>query len=93
MNIFGSNVTTGPNANIDSVFALIANIANFALAMAGTLAVIFIIIGGIQLAMSAGNSSGQEKAKKTITNAIVGLILAISAGVIGQFVMSAFGLK
>ena len=92
MNLF-SGVKTGTEANIDSVYALIANIANFALFLAGTLAVIFIIIGGIQLSMSAGNSSGQEKAKKTITNAIVGLILAISAGAIGQLVMSAFGLK
>ena len=91
MNLF-DGVTVGPDANVGSVMQLITNIGLFALMLAGALAVIFIIIGGIQLALSAGNSQGTEKAKKTITNAIVGLVLAISAAAIGNFVLRAFGL-
>jgi hypothetical protein len=91
MNLF-DGVGVGTDANIGSIYELINNIAMFALTLAGTLAVIFIIIGGIQLSLSAGNPQGQEKAKKTITNAIGGLVLAICAGAIGQFILGAFGL-
>ncbi len=91
MNLF-EDVKVGTDADYGSIMDLINNIGLFALMLAGSLAVIFIVIGGIQLSMSAGNPQGQEKAKKTITNAIGGLILAILAGVIGQFVMAAFGL-
>ncbi len=84
----------GTPKSLDSLGAVkdqISAVSVFVLGIAGALAVIFIIIGGIQLAISAGNPQGQEKAKKTITNAIVGLVLAICAGAIGQFILAAFG--
>ncbi len=52
----------------------------------GALAIIFIIIGGIQYITSAGNPSGQERSKKTITYAIGGLVLALSTTAIISFI-------
>lgn len=80
----------GTAKGLDDIVPTITNITNFVLGLVGALAVIFIIIGGIQLSISAGNPQGQEKAKKTITNAIGGLVLAICAGVIGNFVVGIF---
>ncbi len=68
---------------------LISNVTNLAFTAVGIVSVIFIIIGGIQLAVSTGNPSGTKKAKTTITYAILGLVLAISAAAIGNFVLSA----
>lgn len=50
--------------------------------------IIFIVIGGIRLISSAGNSEGVANARKTITNAIVGMALAILATRIVTFVGS-----
>jgi len=47
------------------------------IAMAGVTAVLFIIIGGIQILTAYGNDEKLGKAKKTITFAIAGLLIAI----------------
>jgi|WetSurMetagenome_2_1015567.scaffolds.fasta_scaffold118474_2 hypothetical protein len=47
------------------------------IAMAGVTAVLFIIIGGVQILTAYGNDEKIGKAKKTITYAIIGLLAAI----------------
>lgn len=77
--------------SFDGVKQLITNVTNLVFTAVGIVAVIFIIIGGIQLMTSAGNPSGQAKAKKTIINAILGLVVAICAAAIGNLVLSTLG--
>lgn len=43
------------------------------------LAVIFIVVGGIMYMISAGNQGMMDKAKKIITAAVIGLVIALSA--------------
>jgi len=50
---------------------------NMALGLVGILAVIMIIIGGFQYLTSIGNSSRMSDAKDRITQAILGLVLAL----------------
>lgn len=64
---------------------IIKNVTNTLLAFAGALSVIFIIIGGIMYATSAGNDSQVQKAKSTITNAVVGLVISLLAFAIVSF--------
>jgi len=47
--------------------------------VAGMVAVIFVIVGGVQYATSQGNPEATSKAQKTIINALVGLVIAIIA--------------
>jgi surface polysaccharide O-acyltransferase-like enzyme len=75
---------------IDGVKQLLNNAALILMWFVGALAVIFIIVGGIQYITSAGNPSGQEKSKKTITYAIGGLILALSTAAIISFIGTVF---
>ena len=42
----------------------------------------FVIIGGYQYLTSAGNEESAEKGQKTITNAVIGLVVIILAWVI-----------
>lgn len=56
--------------------------------IAGVLAVVFIIMGGINLATSEGDPSKVANARKTISFAIIGLIIAILAPLIVSFVVS-----
>jgi len=56
---------------------LLMSIINIALLFAGLIAVLFLIIGGYRYIVSAGNEEAAEKAKKTIQNAIIGLVVII----------------
>lgn len=64
------------------IWKIALNIINMVLVIIGYIAVFFIIYGGF-LYMTGGSIPGQlEKAKKTITNAIIGLAIAILSTVI-----------
>ncbi|MBI5530691.1 MAG: hypothetical protein HY918_04295 [Candidatus Doudnabacteria bacterium] len=61
---------------------LIANVIRLMLLFAGAIAVVFVIIGGYQYLTSAGNEETAEKGRKTLTNAIIGVVIIILAYVI-----------
>ena len=75
---------------LSGITKLLENAALILMWFVGALAVIFIIVGGIQYITSAGNPSGQERSKKTITYAIGGLILALSTAAIISFIGTVF---
>lgn len=66
----------------------VAGIIEVLLTAAGFLAVIFVIIGGIRYASSNGNPTAVNDAKQTITYAIIGLVVAITARLIVGFVVA-----
>ncbi len=57
-------------------------INDYLLPLAGLIAVVFIIIGGYQYIFSGANEDLAEKGKKTLTNAIIGLVIVILSYVI-----------
>src|ERR1035437_7554101 len=63
-------------------------VVNTLLEIAGALAVIFLIVGGLKYATSAGDSKRVESAKNTILYAIVGLVITILAYAIVNFVIT-----
>ena len=68
---------------------IITKITNTLLFIAGALAVIMIIFGGLRYVTSAGNSSSVTAAKNTILYAIVGLIIAFLAFAAVNFILGA----
>lgn len=69
----------------------IKNVVNVLLFILGAIAVIMIIIGGIRYTTSNGDASNIKSAKDTILYAVVGLVVAILAYAIVNFVVDAFG--
>jgi len=67
---------------------IITSITNVLLFLAGALAVIMIIFGGLRYVTSGGNSSSVTAAKNTILYAIVGLIIAFLAFAAVNFVLN-----
>lgn len=65
-------------------------ITNTLLFILGVLSVVMIIYGGITYTISAGDSKQVEKAKGTILYSVIGLIVAILAGAIVNFVLNIF---
>jgi hypothetical protein len=65
-------------------------VINFALYFIGALSVLMLIIGGIRYTMSGGNDKSVTAAKNTILYAIIGLVIAVLAYAIIQFVFTTF---
>jgi hypothetical protein len=77
----------GGQPTLESNLETIVNILLFVL---GAIAVIMIVIGGIRYATSNGDSSSITSAKNTILYSVIGLIVAIMAYAIVNFVITAF---
>jgi len=75
---------------VGAVTTLLSNAAVILMGFVGALSVIFLIVGGIQYITSAGNSDGSARAKKTITYAVGGLILALSTTAIINLINNLF---
>ncbi|MDB5169980.1 MAG: hypothetical protein JWN82_376 [Candidatus Saccharibacteria bacterium] len=61
------------------------------LRLAGLIAVIFVIYGGVMYATSQGNPDQASKAQSTILNALVGLAIAIVAVAFVSFIGNRLG--
>lgn len=77
----------GGNQNTTNLDTFIKRVINILLFVVGAIAVIVIIVGGIRYVLSAGDSSQVTAAKNTVLYAIVGLIVAIMAYAIVNFVV------
>jgi hypothetical protein len=62
-----------------TVLMIALNVIQAGMVIVGYVAVFFLISGGFRYITSAGSSDGMAAAKKTITNALVGLVIAILA--------------
>ena|SRR5687768_849901 len=74
----------------DSATGMIKIVINILLFIIGIIAVIMIIVGGIRYTLSNGNASSVKEAKDTILYAVVGLIIAMMAYAIVNFVVGRF---
>lgn len=96
IDIYGGSACEGANANTDfcknrsktNIDSVIKPIIDFLLYIVAIIAVIVIIVSGIKYLTSSGDTSKVASAKNTLTYAIVGLVVAIFAYSIVQFVYS-----
>ena len=70
------------------LMSILTNIINVVVGIVGFLAVVMIIVGGISYTLSAGDANKVKKAKDTIMYGIIGLIVAILAYAIVNFVLA-----
>ena len=72
----------GEGLTLSKVVGLITDTINVFLGLAVTLAIAMIVYGGLKMAMSRGNDAEFGKAKGILTNAIIGLVVILSVGLI-----------
>jgi energy-converting hydrogenase Eha subunit E len=70
---------SGVPSDLFGAGGILTDVTNILLFVAGALAVIMIIVGGLRYVVSGGNSSSVTSAKNTVLYAIVGLIIAFLA--------------
>ncbi len=73
----------------NDLIAVVGRVLNAVYFWLGILAVVFIIIGGVNYTTSQGDPGKIAKAKSTIMYAIIGLVVALLAFAITQFVLNA----
>lgn len=83
----GSTVCKSKGDDAPSMFKMIVNTLLYVL---GMVAVIMIVIGGIRYTTSNGDAGSIKGAKDTILYSVVGLVVAILAYAIVNFVISWF---
>ncbi|MBU3957279.1 pilin [Patescibacteria group bacterium] len=77
---------------IKDLVDIVENIFNLVIRLAGILAFIMLLIGGFRYLTSGGDAKAAESARKTITYAILGLVLIIAAWFILKFIAEFTGL-
>ena len=88
-----STYTTGDDTNQQSgqktsLMETLQIIINVALGIIGFIAVAMIIVGGVQYTTSAGDAAKVTKAKNTILYGVVGLVIALLAFAIVNFILT-----
>lgn len=73
-----------------AVNKLVQTLVNTLLYILGTIAVIMIIVGGIRYTTSNGDAGGIKSAKDTILYSVIGLVVAMLAWAIVNFVVGMF---
>jgi hypothetical protein len=73
-----------------SIGTTVKNITNVLLFIVGAVAVIMIILGGIRYVTSNGDASQVTAAKNTILYSVIGLVVALLAYAIVNFIITQF---
>ena len=76
---------TADSRDLMSILNLIINVA---LGVIGFVAVVMIIMGGVQYTTSSGDAAKVTKAKNTILYGVVGLVIALLAFAIVNFILT-----
>lgn len=80
-------------ATIQGIVCLIANVLSVALTAIGLAGFVMMIVGALTWLLSGGKSENIEKARKTMTFAIVGLIVALSSYIIINLISTFTGIS
>ena len=80
---------TGGISNNDDLLGILTTIINVIVGVIGFVAVVMIVIGGIGFVTSQGDTSKVAKARNTILYGVVGLVVALLAFAIVNFVLGA----
>ena len=77
------------NGGDGDLMGTVTQIVNVALGLIGLVAVVMIILGGFSYTTSAGDAAKVKKAKDTIMYGVIGLVIALLAFAIVNFVLVA----
>lgn len=76
--------------NLNDIWSVALGILEILLRFSAYIAILFILWGAFDMMMSQGNPDRVSKARGTITNAVIGLVIAIMATAIVSFVAGIF---
>lgn len=78
---WGLGGTTGFSGGFTGIY-------NFIIGIAGVIFIVMLVIGGIQYLTSFGNEESTTKAKKTLLDAVIGIVVVTLAYVAGTWIIT-----
>lgn len=89
----GSGISPITNFTSDqlSIGNIIGNVTTWVLGFSAAVAVLFLIVGGLQYITASGNEKRAEAAKSTILYAVIGLVVILLAYVVVGFLKQNLG--
>ncbi len=76
-----------------SIGALVGRTYEILTVLSGAGFILLLLYGGVQYLLSAGNDEGAARAKKTITTAIIGIVMVAFAYTIARMILTILGIK
>jgi len=80
-------------ATIQGLECLIANVFTVIITLIGLAAFVMFIVGSVQWMLSGGNTEGTKKARDTLTYAVIGIVVALSAFIVLNLVAGFTGVE
>lgn len=74
-----SGMYLGAQAGSTGVENLVIDILKYVLGIAGLIAVVFLVIGGISYITAGGNEETTKKATRTLLNAVIGMVIIFAS--------------
>ncbi|MDO8336594.1 MAG: hypothetical protein Q7T74_07540 [Candidatus Saccharibacteria bacterium] len=84
---FETGIVKSGGTSGSTVSVFVQNIINLLLFIAGIIAVVVIVIGGLRYVLSNGDAGAASKARNAILYAVIGLVVAIMAYAIVNFIL------
>lgn len=85
------NKTCAPRiTGLGDIWLVLAAVIEMALRVGTIFAIIYVLVGGAQLLTSQGDPSKTQAARGTIFNALIGMVISISAATIVSFIAGSF---
>lgn len=84
---------TSRDCTICDIFILIRDVFNFALGLLASLAVLSVVIGGVYILTSGGNSGAVSTGYSIISNAVIGLLLVMASFLLFSFLLVGLGFQ
>lgn len=81
----GLDIDSVKDAGVNANDSTLTSIVNIVFSLAGALALLFVVIGGLRFILSRGDPQSTAQARGTILYALVGLVVTISAYAIVRF--------
>lgn len=83
-------ITSDDAPGIDQI---ITGVIQLALVAAGLLFFAMLIIGGLRYLTAGGDEKAVQEARRSLTNAFIGLIIIVAAFLIAELLFAVFGLE
>jgi len=89
----GDDPTTHDVATIQGLECLIANIFTVIITLIGLVAFVMLIVGSVLWLVSGGSAEGTKKARDTLTYAVLGIVVALSAFIVLNLISGFTGVE
>lgn len=80
----------GSKCGLQEFKTLVYAVINFLLGMAGTVALLFMVWGGLRMLLSGGNPEAIKSGKSTLYNALIGFTVAMASFIILNLLIGTF---